>query len=156
MLKPGVDAKRLSLKEFEHIDVVDGEVFALQLVLLGLHQIGFARHQFDNVFQSEAELLAEQLIAGELALSGHLGSLELALVGGGIYPLGLDGVVELLLLVLEFEETVLTLQLCLVHLCLSPAVVEDGNAQAGSDRHVEVGLELMAVSFVVHRGGVGA
>ena len=116
-----------ALVKLEHVDVEDGGVLALEFVLLRLHQVGLAGHQFDDVFQTEPELLAEQFVTGLLAGGGHLCRLELALVGGGVYPEGLDGVVERLLLVFQVEQVELPRQAGLVDGGLCLPVVEYGD-----------------------------
>ena len=105
------------LVKLKHVDVEYGQVFALQLVLLGLHQVGLAGHQLHDVLQTEPELFAEQFVTRLLIGRGHLCCLELALVGGGIYPEGLNGVVECLLLVFQVEEIALALKTGLVEGC---------------------------------------
>ena len=67
--------------ELEHIDVEDGEIFGLELVLLGHEQIVFAGAQLDDVLEAQPELLAQQVVAGLGALAAGFGCLVLALVG---------------------------------------------------------------------------
>lgn len=70
----------------EHVDVVDGEVFRLELILLGLKQFVLSGHQFDGILQSYSELLRKELVTVLCTLCAHLGGTEFLLIVLGLEP----------------------------------------------------------------------
>ena len=121
--------ERSILIELEQVDVEDGEIFGLQLILLSLQKGILAVHEFDHVLQVLPELLAQQLVAGLRTLGRGLGAFELRLVVGGLQPIVLYGGVERCLLVEQVELIALLLQDGLVDGGLCASLVEERYAQ---------------------------
>lgn len=91
------------LIEFQHIDIEDGEVFGLELVLLRLEQVILSCSELNDILQSQLKLLAQQIVTGLSTLAANLSRLELTLVGCCLQPVILNGRIELSLLVLQVE-----------------------------------------------------
>ena len=116
--------------EVEHADIEDGEIFALQFILLCVEQVAHASHEFHGVFQSQSELFAEQVITHLCALGALFCSLIHALVCVGLRPIVFDSRIECCLLVEEIELVFLFLYFCLTYGCFCLSVVEDGHTES--------------------------
>ena len=132
------------LIEFQHIDIEDGEVFGLKLVLLRLEQVILSCSELNDILQSQLKLLAQQIVTGLSTLAANLSRLELTLVGCCLQPVILNGRIELSLLVLQVELNAFALNQRLVHLCLGRAVLKERNADTNAASNIEVGLQLLA------------
>ena len=86
------------LIELQHVDVEDGEVFSLKLVLLRLEQVILSCSELNDILQSQLKLLAQQIVTGLSTLATNLSRLELTLVGCCLQPVILNGRIELSLL----------------------------------------------------------
>ena len=89
------------LIELQHIDIEDGEVFGLKLVLLRLEQVILSSSELNDILQSQLKLLAQQIVTGLSTLAANLSRLELTLVCCCLQPVILNGRIELSLLVLR-------------------------------------------------------
>lgn len=95
------------LVEVEQVDVEDGEIFGLQLTLLGFEQLILAVKKFYDVLEVLFELLLQKVIALLGTFCRDLGTLELHLIVVCLKPIVFYGAVELRLLVSQIELIIL-------------------------------------------------